>query len=104
LPRGVWRAELKFELSDEASAYDYLVRFGTIGEFVDLPYRPKAAGMQTVTLCYDVREHKPLELRIYLRRAAFHGTLKLEGAMLTKVSELHDKGVIASKRDRIRSS
>lgn len=86
LPRGPWNAELIFDVCDAAAQYDYLLEFGTTGNFSRELFRPSQSGRQHVRLNYLALENEWAEIRIGVTRAAFHGELNLIGAHITRAS------------------
>jgi hypothetical protein len=85
LIEGKWQADIVFDLTKEAAAHDYLIEFGTTGRFSRIFYRPSKAGQQIVSLQHSARNNAPVEVRMELLRAAFHGELKLSGCWITKI-------------------
>jgi hypothetical protein len=86
LIEGQWQADIVFDITKEAATHDYLIEFGTTGRLSRIFYRPAKAGQQIVSLRHTARNNAPVEVRIELLRAAFHGELKLSGCWITKIA------------------
>jgi hypothetical protein len=87
LPAGRWQVEVAFGLCEAAAGYDYLIEFGTNADMARVRYRPGRGGEHSVALAYDVRDYSPVEIRISLLRAAFHGQIRLVGAWIRKLDD-----------------
>jgi hypothetical protein len=85
LTSGLWQADLTMEFCADAIQYDYLIDFGTAKTFARSLFRPARAGEQTVSIQYTVQDDTPVEMRVVLLRAAFHGEIIFSGARVTKL-------------------
>ena len=83
LSPGLWQAELRFEVCEDAARYDYIVDFNLPGNATECVVRPIGPGRQVATLRHRVSATAPAEIRLWLGRAAFHGHLRVVGAKLT---------------------
>jgi hypothetical protein len=85
LPAGLWRADVLVDISEDAARYDYLIEFGSLDNFSKVHYRPEKLGLQFIAVRLKTHDSTPLEVRISLLRAAFHGELKFWGSWVTKL-------------------
>ena len=76
LPAGVWRAEVMFDLCEDAARGRFAVQFGCEPDYttVDLPGR--APGRQCVVLEHRFSDEGLAQVRLWLKRAAFHGEVR----------------------------
>jgi len=80
LAPATWRAELELELCADAARYDYRVEFGLDGDFSETIVRAPGAGRCVAALTHRLIAAAPVEIRVSLGRAAFHGAFRLNGA------------------------
>ena len=82
LAPGLWRAEVELEVCADAAKYDYLIEFGLEGDFSQIIARAPGAGPHVAALTHRLAAPAPVEVRVSLGRAAFHGAFRLIGARL----------------------
>ncbi|MGA0602283.1 hypothetical protein ACO2Q3_16365 [Caulobacter sp. KR2-114] len=83
LPAGRWRAGVVVEVCPDAARRPYRLEVSagaTIARAVVAPGRP---GPRTLAADVELHDAAPVELRLWLERAAFHGTLRFAGARIT---------------------
>ncbi len=87
LPAGCWKLTVRLEAVDaEAAAQSYLVEFGGGGVIAQANLRAdRGAGVYDVVLEAEWPRAEVVELRIWLARAAFHGSLRFLGARCERV-------------------
>ena len=74
-----WRAEVEIELCADAARYDYLIEFGTNGDFSTAITRASGPGRHVATITHRLEAPADVEVRVSLARAAFHGRFALIG-------------------------
>jgi hypothetical protein len=87
LAPGVWRARVELELSEDASKRQLAIQFGIEPDFTvfEVPYR--AEGRMEFELEYAVRNAGLVQIRLWLRRAAFTGKVRFGGVTLERVGD-----------------
>jgi hypothetical protein len=88
LTPGVWRATAFLHLSPDAALRRLAVQFGAEPNYstADLPLG--SPGDHQVELTLAVREARPHQVRIWLKKAAFHGELSLAGVSVERIADL----------------
>jgi hypothetical protein len=82
LPAGRWRATVEFELCRDSAKRPYLIEFGAGADFSRVETRATGAQRATVSVEHQFAAPAPVEIRIWLARAAFHGSLAFAGAKI----------------------
>ena len=87
LAPGVWRATALLHLSPDAAHRRIGVQFGADPDFatVDLPLG--VDGDHRAELTLTVIDETPLEVRLWLKKAAFHGEIRFAGVLLERIAD-----------------
>jgi hypothetical protein len=88
LAPGVWRAVVSLHLCPDASRRLLAVQFGAEPHYdtVELPAR--VPGSHTVAINHVRREAGLGQIRLWLKRPAFHGEVRFEGASIRRLADL----------------
>jgi hypothetical protein len=88
LQPGLWRATATLEICQDAARRRLAVQFGVEPHFStqDLPYG--IPGHHEVRVDFQLSEPGPVQIRILLRRAAFHGEVRFLGARVERLADL----------------
>jgi hypothetical protein len=88
LPAGVWRATVFLHLSPDAAHRRIGVQFGPEPDYttVDLPLG--VAGDHKVELTLTAHEAQRYQIRLWLKKAAFHGEIRFAGASVERIADL----------------
>jgi hypothetical protein len=84
LPPGCWSVQVDFEVCDEAARYPFLVEFGTVDDFSGESVPARAPARRSVRLEHTLRQTAPVEVRLWVSRAAFHGEVRFLGAQIER--------------------
>jgi hypothetical protein len=82
LPAGKWRAELHFDVCEDAARRFYLVEFGTGADLSRRDFRLSGADSARTTVEHEFVSRAPAEIRFWVARAAFHGNLGFRGVKI----------------------
>ena len=86
---GVWRARVRLEMSEDAGKRQIVLYFGVNPySAIDLPYG--AEGVHEVELDTLVTTTNEVEIWLWLKRAAFHGVVRLLSASIERVGDVSD--------------
>jgi hypothetical protein len=85
LAPGRWRATVSLELCPDAARRTFALDFGTGTDFAakDIPHG--VSGAMNVSIEHELKPGDLAELRLWLHRAAFHGEIRLLGAVLERL-------------------
>lgn len=86
LAPGAWRAVAHLELCPDAAQRRLAIQFGVGQAYttVDVPGGP--LGLRKIQIDHVCREPGHAELRLVLKRAAFHGRVRFLGASIERVA------------------
>ena len=87
LPAGVWRAVMSFELSPDAARRPMAVQFGSEPHYTTAEVEIGVPGPHTVEVVHPFAEPGEAQIRLWLKRAAFHGELRLIGAHVERTGD-----------------
>jgi hypothetical protein len=88
LAPGLWRATIIFDLCEEAARRQLAVEFGTaVSTFTMVDVPEGVSGRHEIEILHFVHGDEPLEVRFWVKRAAFHGSLSYIGAQLERVGD-----------------
>jgi hypothetical protein len=79
LALGTWRANVVFDVDNDAAKRFYRIDFGADSGFAHVDFRPTKPGRQTVTVTHTFAALEPAWVRLAVG-AAFHGQLAFLGA------------------------
>jgi hypothetical protein len=88
LPAGVWRATASLDICADAARRRLAVQFGVEPHYTtqDLPYG--VPGHHEIGVVFSLDEPGATQVRILLRRAAFHGEVRFLGARVERLADL----------------
>ena len=87
LPAGIWRATVTLDVSPDAARRPLDVQFGKLPDYTTSPLPFGVPGRHTVKLEYVLRKSGLAEVRVNLKRAAFHGEIRLFGAKVERAGD-----------------
>jgi len=84
---GFWRARVLLEVCIDAARRRLAVQFGVEPAYttVELPYG--VPGRHEIVVEHRLAEAGPVQIRLYLQRAAFHGEVRFLGAYLERLGD-----------------
>jgi len=83
LPAGAWRADVEFELCEQAARRSYFLDFGSDQGFSQVAVGPLQAGRNVVSVEHHFEAAAAAWVRVVVARAAFHGEMRFHGATIT---------------------
>jgi hypothetical protein len=98
LAPGRWRVTARFEVSAEAATRSYYVEFGQGADFEGVMLHPSGAGVYEMSLERTLAGKTTVELRLWLARAAFRGSLRFLQATAERLD--HDAARPPVRRKR----
>lgn len=88
LSPGLWRATVIFDLCPDAARRPLSVDFGTPTDFATVEVPFGVAGCHRIEVIHPISDETPCEVRILLRKAAFHGKFRFLGVNLLRLGDL----------------
>jgi hypothetical protein len=85
LPAGAWRADVEFDLCEQAARRSYRVGFGADQVTSEVAVGPLQPGRNVVSITHHFDAVAHAWLGIWVARAAFHGEMRFAGATITRV-------------------
>jgi hypothetical protein len=85
LEAGLWRAEVHYEVCDQAARRSYLVEFGSGADLSREWFGPVTLGRNRIVVTHQFADAAVSEIRFWVARAAFHGQLRFLGVTLKRV-------------------
>ena len=85
LDPGAWRARVSLELCADAAQRPIAVQFGAEPDYTTVDLPRGAQGLHEVEIEHQIRSGDLAQIRVWLKRAAFHGELRFGGAELHRV-------------------
>ena len=87
LSTGLWRADVRFDLCTDASRCRLAVQFGAEPDYatVDVPFG--ISGSQLIRIEHSRHETGLGQIRLWLKKAAFHGEVRLSGASVSRIGD-----------------
>ncbi len=92
LAPGRWSAEVAFEVCAHAARRTFHVEFVAGDSLTQVKFQPSAAGGCLVKVGCSISQATPVELRVAVSRAAFHGELRFLGATVRYEGGLEEPG------------
>ncbi len=88
LTPGHWSATAHLEVCVDAARCRLAVEFGAEPDYalVDLPFGQP--GQHAIELTHEIRESGLGQIRLFLKRAAFHGEVRFIGATVRRIGDL----------------
>ena len=96
LDRGVWRAKVRLRLCPDAARSRLSVQFGAEPDSATADLEFGRAGFHEVTLEHRFDGAGLAQVRLMLRKAAFHGEIVFSGVQLTRVGDGEPASDVAS--------
>lgn len=87
LAAGRWRATAFLDLCADAAKRMLAVELGVYPHFTAVDLRRGVAGRHVVTIEHMMVGEGLAELRLWLKKPAFHGQVRFHGAVLARVGE-----------------
>jgi hypothetical protein len=87
LEPGLWRAEYDLELCPDASLRVLALQFGVEPDYTTLDIPRGQPGFRTVAIEHVLPVAGSVQLRLWLKKAAFHGHVRFKGASVTRVAD-----------------
>jgi hypothetical protein len=88
LARGLWRAKVSFEICEEAARRKLAVQLGSITDtFTTVDVPPGVPGRHDIEVTHPLQDGDHVEIRIWLKAAAFHGELRFLGATIEPIAD-----------------
>jgi hypothetical protein len=91
VPRGVWRAKVRFAVDEEAARRQFRIDWGTPTDFTSAAIHPEGPGVYEAEITHGWPECDQAELRFLLMEGAFDGRAEFLGATLTLVSHVETR-------------
>jgi hypothetical protein len=91
LASGVWMARLELDLCPDAAKRALTAEFGVDPEMAAFDVAPGAPGPRTIELVQAIRTPGRAQVRLRLRRAAFHGWVRFTGVTLMRLGPCEDE-------------
>jgi hypothetical protein len=88
LAPGVWRATALLHLSPDAAHRRIGVQFGADPDFATVELPLGVDGDHRAELTLTVIDETPLQVRLWLQKAAFHGEIRFAGVSFERVSDI----------------
>jgi hypothetical protein len=90
LSPGVWRTVVSLEICPEAARRPMAVQFGAEPDYTTTDIEIGVPGPHSVEVIHAFREADQVQVRLWLKRAAFHGEVRLIGAHVERLGDLAD--------------
>lgn len=88
LAQGLWRATVSFELCEEAARRSFTVQLGSLKSgFATVELPQGVPGRHDVEVLQNVSDGEAVEVRVWVKTAAFHGELRFLGVAIEPVAE-----------------
>jgi len=85
LTGGLWRATAELELCPDAARARLAVEWGSEPHYSSAMLEPGQAGLRTIALCHRIDRPQRMQLRLWLKKAAFHGTVSFVGVTVERL-------------------
>jgi hypothetical protein len=99
LAPGVWRATVELRFCADAGRRPFTLEFGAHPDYTSVEIPCAAPGDHKIEIAHAMRTEGPAEIRLLLRKAAFHGEVRLLGAFVEPVADLPAATSAASTRE-----
>jgi hypothetical protein len=86
LERGLWRATVHLELCPDAARRTLALQFGVEPEYTTLDLPIGVCGSLTPQLDFVCETPGMAQIRLWLRKPAFHGSVRLAGAQVERIA------------------
>ena len=87
LPSGIWRAEIRFHLCPDASRCRLAAQFGAEPDYATVDVPNGKPGSRVIRIEHARREPGLSQIRLWLKKAAFHGEVRLSGAAVSRIGD-----------------
>jgi hypothetical protein len=88
LEPGAWRAKVSLELCAEAVQRPIAVQFGAEPDYTSVDLPRGAEGLHEVEIEHQMKSGDLAQIRVWLKRAAFHGELRFNGAEIYRIGHI----------------
>lgn len=88
LPRGRWKADIRFAIDPEGGIVPIRIQWGKEGNFAELEARIELAGEYSLSMERDWDDPAPAQVVVSLTQALFRGQLVFRGCKVEMVSDL----------------
>jgi hypothetical protein len=82
IPRGTWRAKVRFAVDTDAARRQFRIDWGTPTDFQSISVHPGSSGVYEAEITYAWNECNQAELRLLLMEGAFDGRVEFLGATI----------------------
>ncbi len=90
LGAGIWRARVWLDLCPDAAMRPLTVEFGAAHDHAGVALPIGRSGRLEVALTHAVDGQSPVEVRLWLAKAAFHGEVRFLGAAVSRLGDAAD--------------
>jgi hypothetical protein len=87
LPPGLWRARAVVDICPDAARRTLAFEFGAEPDYTAVDLIRGVSGLQTVDVEHRMTGEGLAELRLWLRKAAFHGEARFLGAAVERLGD-----------------
>lgn len=88
LEPGAWRAKVSLELCAEAAQRPIVVQFGAEPDYSTVGLPQGTRGHHEVEIDHQMKPGDLAQIRVWLKRAAFHGELRFGGAEIRRIQHI----------------
>jgi hypothetical protein len=92
LEPGLWRATVFLHVCDMSARRPFTLQFGIGPDYTSVDLEYGVQGNHRVELRHGFPEGGPGQIRLWLRRAAFHGEVRLVGARISRLGDIENAG------------
>lgn len=87
LPPGLWRATVYLELCPDAARRQLALQFGAEPDYTTLDLPQGMPGRHVERIEHPLFEPAPCQIRLWLKKAAFHGEIRFSGAHVARLGD-----------------
>jgi hypothetical protein len=88
LEPGAWRAKVSLELCTETAQRPIAVQFGAEPDYTTVDLPRGVEGLHEVEIEHQMKSGDLAQIRVWLKRAAFHGELRFGGAEIYRIGRI----------------
>jgi hypothetical protein len=88
LTRGAWRATVHLQLCRDAALRSLALQFGVEPDYTTLELERGVSGSQAPQLDFTCETPGMAQIRLWLRKAAFHGEVRFAGVSVEKIDHI----------------
>ena len=87
LEAGLWRAECELEFCADAALRVFALQFGAEPDYTTVDLQRGRPGLQRFVIQHRLSTAAPMQLRLWLKKAAFHGYVRFGGASIERIAD-----------------